>query len=181
MDIFSLQLLTQNWIGDEPDDGMDFCSHGKILLRINNLILSGVNSPEWTVASSVLRLMKSAICNYDSKNELELIPHCGYLRLFPSCPNYITWDTEISDDIVAISNIQISSNISSLKVIKGTFKIDIKQYREQVLHFADKIKEFYSSNITRKFYDKFDEEEYDLFWIEFNEYYQILNAKYANL
>lgn len=180
MDIFNIQLLTQNWIDDEPDEGMDYCSHGKVLIRINEIILSGVNSPEWTVASSALRLMKSAIYGYDSKNELELIPHCGYLREFPSCPNYVTWDTEINDDVIVVSNIQTERNDESgLKRITGSYKINLKQYQEQVLHFADKVKGFYSSNIPRKFYNEFDEEEFDLFWKEFNEYYQTLHEKNA--
>jgi hypothetical protein len=180
LDNFKIQLLTQNWIDDKPDDGMDFCSHGKVLLMVNNLVLSGENSGDWTVASSALRLMKSAIYGYDSKNELEVIPCCGYLRLFPSCPNYITWDTEINGDIIVVSNIQTSRNEENgLKIINGSFKIYYKEYLIQVLNFADKVKEFYSSHMPRKFYDKFDEEEYELFWKEFNEYFHTLNEKCA--
>ena len=50
-------------------------------------------------------------------------------------------------------------------------------YVIQVLNFADKVTKFYASSLSRKFYDKFDEKEYELFWKEFNEYYKILIEK----
>lgn len=175
MDNFKVELLTQNWIDNKLDDGFDFCSHGKVLLMVNDIVLSNESSGDWTVASAALRLMKSAIYGYDSKDDLELIPCCGYLRLFPSCPNYITWDTTIHNNAIIVSNIQRSKNEKNgLKVINGSFQIQYKEYIMEVLSFADKIKKFYSSSSPRKFYDKFDEEEYELFWKEFNEYHKTL-------
>lgn len=164
-----------------PDEGMDFCAHGKVLLRINDIILSDEDDCDWTVASSALRLMRSAIHGYDSKNELELIPCCGYLRQFPSCPNYITWDAKIDGDSIVVSNLESSRNEKyGLKNIRGSFKIDHKQYLVQVLIFASKVLGFYISHMPRKFSDSFDEEEYGLFWEEFHEYHQILKEKCAD-
>lgn len=175
MDNFKLELLTQNWIDNKLDNEEDLCSHGKILLRINNIILSSEDNEDWTIASSALRLMKSAIYGYHSKNDLQLIPCCGYLRLFPSCPTYITWDTKIKDDIVVISNIQYSQNDKQgLKIIDGSFKISYREYATQILNYANKVIGFYSSSIPRKFYDPWEEENYELFWKEFNEYNKIL-------
>lgn len=180
MDNIKLELLTQTWIDDLPDEGMDFCSHGTVLLRINDIVLSDEDDCDWTVASSALRLMKSAIHGYDSKNELELIPHCGYLRLFQSCPNYITWDAEILEDAIIVSNIESSRNEKGgLKRIEGSFRIDPKQYLTQVLIFASRVLGFYFSHMPRKFSDAFDEEEYGLFWEEFHTYHHTLKENYA--
>lgn len=180
LDNFVIELLAQNWIDNKPDNSEDLCSHGKVLLKINDIVLSDENSGEWTVASSALRLMKSAIYGYDSKSDLQLLPCCGYLRLFPSCPNYITWDVTIIEDIVFISNIQCSKNEKNgLKIIDHNFQINFMDYASQILDFADKVIKFYSLSLTRKFYDKFDEEDYQLFWKEFNEYYQTLKEKCA--
>jgi hypothetical protein len=181
LDILRLELLTQNWIDGRPDDGMDFCAHGKVLLRINDIILSEGDDGDWTVVSSALRLMKSGLHGYDSRNDLELIPCCGYLRLFPSCPNYITWDAEIEGDIIVVSNVESSRNEKDgLTRLKGSFRIDHKQYLVQVLIFASKVLGFYFSHMPRQFTDPFDEKEYGLFWEEFHEYYQILKAKCAS-
>lgn len=175
MDNLKIELLTQNWIDGNADNDSDSCSHGMLLVKINYILLSDENTCEWTVASSSLRLMKSAIYGYNSKDELELIPCCGYLRQFPSCPDYITWDAKINEDIIVISNIQSSRNEKNgLKVINDSFEIEYQDYVYQILKFATKIKDFYSSCDPRTFYDKFDEEEYNLFWSEFDEYYEIL-------
>jgi hypothetical protein len=63
---------------------------------------------------------------------------------------------------------------NGLKVITGRFEINYTEYVSQVLNFADKVLEFYSSSLPRRIYDKFDEDEDELFWNEFNKYYQIL-------
>jgi hypothetical protein len=178
LDNFTIKLLTQNWIDEKPDDGRDFCSHGKVFLKINNLILSNENSGDWSVASSALRLMKSSIYGFNSKNEFELIPCCGYLRLYPSCPRYITWDTELRQEDIIISNIQHSDNWDNgLKVINNSFKIPSFEYLSQVLSFANKVLEFYSECKPRKFHDKWEEEEFELFWNEFNDYYNVISMK----
>ena len=178
MDRFDLQLLTQNWIVDEPDEGMDLCSHGRVLIRFNDLVISDESYGDWTVASSALRLMKSAVYGYDSRTELEMIPHCGYLRLYPSCPTYITWDAEVHEDQVLISNIQTSANDGKgVKITRGSFIIDRRAYVDQILLFAREVRDFYHRSLPRKFEDGYDEEEYELFWKEFNEYHRILSGK----
>jgi hypothetical protein len=178
MDSFGVELLSQNWIDNVPDDGGDLCSHGKILLTVNDMILCDENSVDWTVAASGLRLMKSAIYGYDSKSEFELIPCCGYLKMFPSCTRYITWDTAIKDNIILLSNVQCSkTNNDELKVLSDRFEIRSIDYVEQVLSFGNKIKEFYASALERTFDNKWEKENYELFWREFNEYQQILAEK----
>lgn len=178
MDNFKIQLLTQNWIDNATDDGRDFCSHGQVQLMINDIVLCNENSGDWTVASSALGLIKSAIYGYDSKTDFELIPCCGYLRIFPSCPRCITWDTEINDNVIVISNIQCSEvEKDKLKSLSSKLEIPYMDYVTQVLNFSNKIINFYSSSIPRKFDDKWDKEQYELFWKEFNEYHQILVEK----
>lgn len=177
LDRFDLQLLSQNWINDEPDEGRDFCSHGAILIKVNDRVISDESFGDWTVAASALRLMKSAIYGYDSEDELEMIPHCGYLRVFPSCPNNITWDTEVYGDLVLISNIQVSANDGKgIQVISGSFRIDRCEYVDQVLRFAQEIRSFYERHIPRKFENTYDEEEYELYWKEFKEYHRTLSG-----
>lgn len=175
LDNFRIQLLTQNWIDNVSDDGKDLCSHGKVQLMINGIVLSNENSGDWTVASSGLKLMKSAIYGYDSGIDFELISCCGYLRMFPSCNRYITWDTEINDNLIIISNIQCPEvDKEELKPLSGKIEIQYMEYTTQVLNFANKVIEFYSSSLPKQFYSKYEEEEYKLFWKEFNEYHQTL-------
>jgi hypothetical protein len=57
------------------------------------------------------------------------------------------------------------------------FEIPYMKYAAQVLNFANKTIKFYSSSIQRKFDNKWDKEQYELFWKEFNEYHQILVNK----
>lgn len=178
MDKFILKLLSQNWIDNSVDDGMDLCSHGKTYLQINDILLSDRNSQDWTVASSSVRLMKSSIYSFDSKNEFEIIPCCGYLRLFPSCPNYITWDTCLKDNIIEISNIQKSENREGgLKVYDEIFNLNLHDYRKQIFSFAKEVKMFYNSSIPRLLDREFDEEDYRLFWEEFDDYYKFLQKE----
>ena len=179
MDKFKIKLLSQNWIDNTTDNSQDLCSHGKIYLNINGKVLCDDTDGDWTVASTALRLMKSALYGYNSKNDLEIIPCCGYLRLFPSCPNYITWDAKVKSNIIEISNLELSENRENgLKVIEDVFEIDLSDYSKQVLEFAQQIKFFYNSAEHRNFYDEFEEEQYELFWKEFNEYINFLTQKY---
>jgi hypothetical protein len=99
--------------------------------------------------------------------------------MFPSCNRYITWDTTIYNDIIAISNIQCSEGGQDSKqhVIDNIFEIQYLEYAKQVLIFAKNVIDFYSLSLPRVFYDQFDEDEYGQFWKEFNEYYQTLNEK----
>lgn len=154
MDKFIIKLLSQNWIDNTTDNGQDLCSHGKIYLNINGRVLCDDRDGDWTVASTALRLMKSALYGYDSKNDLEMIPCCGYLRLFPSCPNYINWDAKVKSSIIEISNLELSENRENgLEVIKDTYEIDLNDYSKQVLDFAQQVKVFYNSAEHRKIYE----------------------------
>ena len=178
MNNFTIKLLTQHWNDNEPDTGDDLCSHGKISLSIDDIVLSNNNSVDWTVASAAVRLMKSAVHGYDSKFELEMIPCCGYLRLFPSSPEYITWDTTINNDTIIISNIRYAKKgENELNMISDSFYIEYKSYALQVLKFAESVKTFYSSSLPRKFYDKWALEEFTEFWKEFHETYKLLFDK----
>jgi hypothetical protein len=178
LDNFRIDLLKQYWIDEDPNNETDLCSHGDVYLQIGDYVLSNEHSNGWTVASAALRLMKSAIEEYDGENDLQILPCCGYLRMFPSCPNYVTWSTKLEDHVVQISNLEASENkVNGHKIYNETFIIDLKQYQKQIVNFAKKVREFYIDSKPRIIDDEFDREQYELFWKEFNDYYAILSNK----
>lgn len=178
---FSLNLLSQFWIDQDRNNETDLCSHGTVYLNVGDHLLSTADNGDWTVVSASLRLMRSALFGYQSKGELEILPHCGGLRLFPSCPTYITWDVDLTPERAVLSKVQCSSNDEKgLITLDGTFEVPYGHYVSEILSFADQVLSFYGNALPRKFeknWEDWEKEEYDLFWTEFHEYHTPLKKK----
>ena len=173
-DKIQIDLLDQYWIDRDEHNQSDYCSHGDIYLSINENEVINKESGSWTVASAALRLMKSALYGYNSCSDLPIISCCGYLLNF-GCPNIITWDAEIVGNSIKISNIEVGEIKYGGHIFsKDKFIIDLKEYRDQVMSFARKVKRFYSKNKPRAFADEYYKEEYQEYWRQFELRYSAL-------
>jgi hypothetical protein len=126
------------------------------------------DSGSWTVSSAALRLMKSSLYGYNRSSDLPIISCCGYL-LNLGCPNIISWDADIDGAIIEISNIEVRELKYGGNIIPDSkYRIDLVNYRKQVLAFARKVKKFYSNNRPRIIEDKYDQDEYLEYWRQFD-------------
>ena len=58
---FKLKILSQSWIGDYPEDRHDYCTQGKIYLKIGDNVISDEDDDEWTISTTALGLLRSII------------------------------------------------------------------------------------------------------------------------
>lgn len=174
MDDFTLKLQSQFWIDKNPDNTTDYCSHGNVVFKINEMTFLDGEDDTRKVVSAALRLMMSALRDYSSDSDLELIPCCGAL-MGPGCPTFLTYNTSISEKAVTITRIINSYNrVDGESIIDGPFIIDKVDYIKQVLSFARKVKAFYAKSKLREFIDEYDKNEYERFWRDFENCYTIL-------
>lgn len=177
MDKIQIELLDQYWIDKNENNQTDFCSHGDIYLKINENEIINQNSGSWTVASTAVRLMKSALYGYDRKSDLPIISCCGYL-LSLGCPNIISWDTKIVNDIIEISNIEVGEIKYGGKILSNdVYKIALQDYSKQILIFSRKVKRFYNENKPRIFEDNYYQEEFNEYWRQFILHFDALNKR----
>lgn len=174
MDDFNISLQSQFWIDGSPDNNTDYCSHGNIIFKINDITFLDEDDDTRTVASTALRLMVSALKDYNADTDLEIIPCCGYL-LGPGCPTSLTYSTKVSENTITISKIKNSYNrVNGKTITEGPFIIYKVSYIKQVLAFARKVKAFYASSKPRKFAEEYDKNEYEQYWKEFEQCYDRL-------
>ena len=121
-----------------------------------------------------LRLIFSALKDYNAGTDLEIIPCCGYL-LGPGCPTYLTYSANVTENTIVVSNIINSFNSTGERsIIEGPFVINKVSYIKQVLAFARKVKAFYSSYRPRDFAEEYNKKEYEQYWKEFERCYEKL-------
>lgn len=181
MDLFELDLLRQYWVNEDPDNQTDYCSHGEIFLKIGQIEILNKENGSWTVASAALRLLKSSLFGYDGENDLPIIACCGYL-LSAGCPNYVTWNAKIKSDIILISRLEYSENSSNgQKVFDKEFNIGLKNYSKQILSFARRVKRFYHESKPRTFEFKYEMEEFDSYWDQFEKLYNMVDVQIKRL
>jgi hypothetical protein len=116
MDNFYISLETQSWIGSDDNNTTDFCSHGDVVFRINDITFLDGEDDSRTVAATALRLMYSALKDYNADAALEIIPCCGYL-LGPGCPTFLTYNTKITENTIEISKIINSFNRANSRTV----------------------------------------------------------------
>ena len=150
-------------------------------MKINDQEIITEKDGAWTVASAALRLMKSALYGYDGENDLPIISCCGYLMNY-GCPDSITWDAQINNDTIELSNFRFGEiKYGGRLLYQDSFRVDLGDYTKQVLAFARKIKRFYSDNLPRVFSGKSDQDEYEEYWRLFKIYFDLLSERCSSL
>ena len=168
---FELKLLSQNWIGEDPDYRYDLCTHGKIYLKIGENIISDENDEEWTVSTTSLGLLRSIIPDDETEEAYAKIYHCGMLTM-ASCPISIDWTVRHDGNVVVISElwkqptINLKDGICYLNDYQ-TVIVEKAAYIREILNFADSVAEFMNRFPAKVLEDKIDKILYNSFLNEF--------------
>ena len=166
---FDIKILDLHWIKD-IDDPTDLCLHGHVFVRIGNEILADQNSLDITVSSTALYLMRTLKNDYKKDDYAsQLLPCCGHFFMADEendfviicgCPSGIDWTISHIDN----SRIKHASEKGNEAII------DLENYKNIVLHFADKVEAFYKTSLPKIIpTDDFDKKGYLTFWKEWHQ------------
>ncbi|MBQ8308762.1 MAG: hypothetical protein IJX96_02910 [Clostridia bacterium] len=171
MDLYATDL---RFMGDnEEDKTYDFCIHGKVVLKIDGVVLSDGNT-EWCVSASAYHFLRTLFQDRLIDAENQIIPCCGEF-LIPSedqttvtiigCPNGIDFSVSREKENIII---RMRDN--------KTFTVRFDEYASAVIAYAKQIEDFYRQNPPRRFQDKFDKNGFSAFC---NEWYTLMNKARA--
>jgi hypothetical protein len=169
---FELKLLSQNWADNDLGNRNDLCSHGALYLRIGDNEVANEGDGDWTVSTSALIMLRSAISDYATDESAPMIHHCGLLMMM-GCPISISWTVRHNENEVTVSELRKQPTVNSEDVISyltGNETVSIKKatYVRQVLRFSNLVGDFLIGSPTRVIDDEYDRTEYSDFLDEFN-------------
>ena len=161
---FSIDAFNFAWINGEKDNPEDLCLHGHAVAII------GDRKYEYdaTISATALYLLKSLEEDHIIYHDNQMLPCCGFFIIanddldsvtISGCPNGIDWSI-------------LHNNNDSVTIVTddGTEEeIPLKEYRDEVFRFADKIENYYSlcsPKVLPK--DAFDRNGYIAFWNEWH-------------
>ncbi len=167
MELYATDL---HFMGDnEEDKAYDFCMHGKVVLKIDDVFLSDGNT-EWCVSASAYHFLRTLFQDRLIDTENQIIPCCGHF-LMPSkdqttvtiigCPNGIDFSVSRENE-----NIIIRTRENKI------FTVRFDEYASAVIAYAKQIEDFYRQNPPRRFHDKYDQNGFSAFC---NEWYTLMN------
>ena len=167
MGIFKISADKFEWIGGVADDPQDLCLHGHVTVQFGDTILEDYG----TVSATALYLLKTLsedkiMAPYD----IQMIPCCGHFLIanenmtevfISGCDNGTDWSTVHEGDFVRFI---LPSGQEEI--------VTLRQYRDEVLDFAEKIQRFYDSCTPKEIpKDEFDRNGYTAFWNEWQRRY----------
>lgn len=170
--MFEINVGDISWFNGVRDDKNDLCAHGNVIVKIGN------EKFEYycTVSAAAMYMLKSLTEDHIVNNGLQFLPCCGFFMVqdpnkpdnvvIIGCSNGIDWTLLHKGDNVVIVT---SSGVETV--------IPLKQYAEQIFSFADKVEEFYKCSSPKCFFDKTTEENYNLFWKEWDNRRHFLNIE----
>lgn len=167
---FSLEILNQDWLGNEPQQ-FDLCSHGQISLKIGGQgILDGRET--YGLSESALALLRTLEKDHtpDFPVAEKLIFHgCG-TTLMQGCPIGVDWAVKHDGDTVTLSNVKRwdtpdEKRPTLFPALQAT--ISQAEYKSVVLAFARQVQQFFQGK-DKVFIDEFDHNAYEEFWQEFD-------------
>jgi len=169
---FKLRLLSQNWIDDDPHH-IDLCSHGSIYLKIGDNVVADEEDGEWTVSTSALIMLRSAITDYITDETAPMIHHCGQLMMV-GCPISVCWTVQHNGSAVLLSGIRKQPTTDTKDLVcylkdKEQVTVSKATYVRDILRFADAVAQFLENSPERVFVEnEYDRNEYSAFLDEFN-------------
>ena len=163
MSIFKLELTKAYWINENEDDPEDLCLHGDVTAVIDNNIIN----ESCTVSAAAMHMLRSLTEDHNiDENATDglMLPCCGHFMVagddgvfISGCGNGTDWSVKhMENDILLILSNGDEAIVSS------------KDYREEVIRFADQVENFYNSCSPKVFSDDFDQNGYTSFWNEFH-------------
>lgn len=158
-----MELYAENlhFLGDnEKQQSLDCCVHGKVVLKIENEILSNDDS-DWCVSASAYRFLHSLFENHFIGAEEHMIPHCGHYMI----PSEDKTSVIISGCSIGIDLDIIHENGEVLIQTedKRKYSVPFIEYKDAVLAFANQIEDFYHQNSNRNFANEFDQDGFAAF------------------
>lgn len=165
--IFEIKPLRQHWVRDDDQyDAYDLCSHGEILITINDETVADSLSGSFCLSAAALHLMRTIDANYKAGDFYNfLIPCCGHFMVVDEnhqdvniygCPYGIDLTIMHNDDTV---------QIKSEKAITAELPID--SYEKIVLAFVLDVEGFYGNPVDKILpNDPADQAAFHLFWQE---------------
>lgn len=159
---FAIDATDLKWMetGDERDD---LCLHGHAVAYIGERRLEY----DATVSAAALYLLKTLTEDHVIHTDNQLLPCCGFSIfandaldnvMISGCDNGIDWSVFHEGDKVVLVQEDGTRD-----------EVPLKEYREAVFAFADKIEAFYRSSAPKRLpNDKIDREGYIAFWNEWH-------------
>ena len=172
---FLVGIVEQTWLGNEPPE-FDLCSHGRVWLEVNGqIILDGREI--YGISESALALLRTLDHDHTFEQPLaeKLIFHgCGTV-LMMGCPIGVTWTVRHQDGLVVLGECKRWDSPDEFHPREFPdlgVTISFEEYRQQVLVFAGKVREFFKSE-SKQFFDVQDQLAYERFWSEFEMRYKL--------
>ncbi|MBU5438147.1 DUF3885 domain-containing protein [Tissierella sp. MSJ-40] len=159
---FKIKVNNLYWINETKDDPNDLCLHGDIIVTIGEEL-----SYSCTISAAALRMLKTLSEDHLLAKGEHMLPCCGH-SMVPNetlheveiigCDNGIDWTVLHEDGMVR------------LITEKGnTVFAYYLQYKEEVLHFANMVENFYKESLSKNIpEDEFERNGYIAFWNEWH-------------
>lgn len=175
---FKIELLDIHWLKDS-DEQTDLCAHGQVKVTVGNEIIvdrQGIEN-HWTLSAMAMHLLRTLEKNHVKDDVVgeHLIPCCGHhidhleeeLDVhIQGCFTGVNYWVEHQGD-----NLYIATENEC------QIEIEFKEYKTQILNFADEIEQFYKQSKPKILpEDDYDRKGYQMFWQEWNR----RKAKWAN-
>ena len=167
MGVFRIHVENLHWL-ENVNECENLCLHGCARVEIGNEVFE-YNA---AVSATALYLLKTLTENYFINEDNQMLPCCGFFYIADAvcesvtiigCPNGIDWTV-----------LHESENVRLITESGKDEVIPLKEYREEVFRFVDKIEAFYKNSLPKKIpEDEFEKNGYLTFW---NEWHRRRNA-----
>ena len=168
---FSIHIVRQHWLGDDPDVAkVDLCSHGGLRITVGEQVISD-GTEDYGVSETALALLRTLDRDHTPASLVaeKLVFHgCGTM-LMMGCPIGIDWSVKhLPGDRVRLANIRRFDTTNENDAVRFgdlAVEIDGSAYRHEVIRFAQGVKRFFDG-VAKVPEDAYDREQYEHFWQE---------------
>jgi hypothetical protein len=170
--MIKLEIHELQWINGSADDPKDQCAHGRVNFEVNGTVFVKPEDGLWTVSAAGLYLLRSLSEDHTPSNSIA----DGFL--FPCC-GFDVWLIGTRFKVVCIgcpSGIDVSITHTNGEVVlhspSGTESLSSSAWREAVLAFVSKVRNFYQvSSPKEAIQDELGKPGWAAFWQEWDERY----------
>ncbi len=162
--MFKMEVNRFSWICGPEDDPEDLCLHGHVTVQIAKTVMEY----DGTVSATALYLLKTLTEDkVMSEYNIQMVPCCGYFLIanndlsevtISGCDNGLDWSVVHENGGV------------KLTLPSGEEEwVSLRDYRSEVILFADKVEAYYKSCQPKHISDdEFERNGYLAFWNEWH-------------
>ena len=168
MGIFKINADEFEWITGLADDPEDLCLHGRVTVQFGDTILEDHGTVSATALYLLKTLSEDKIMAY---NDIQMIPCCGHFMV----PNADLTEVSISgcDYGTDWSTVHEGDCVRFILPSGQEEVVTLREYRDEVLGFAEKVKRFYDACTPKQVPDhEFRRKGYTAFWNEWQRRYK---------